>query len=182
MANVIVAFPRQEDARSIKNILVKNGFHVIAVCTSGSQAIASAEDIGSGIMVCGYRLPDMLFTELHDCLPQEFSMLMVSSPDRWNSRMPEDVVCLPMPLKVHDLVETAQMMAEAQAHRRRKQRLQPRQRNTEEKSVINQAKGLLMERNGMSEEEAHRYIQKCSMDSGTNMIETAQMIISLINI
>jgi response regulator NasT len=39
-----------------------------------------------------------------------------------------------------------------------------------------------MERNGMSEEEAHRYIQKTSMDSGTNMVETAQMVISLINI
>ena len=41
-------------------------------------------------------------------------------------------------------------------------------------------KRLLMERNGMSEEEAHRYIQKCSMDSGTNLVETAQMVISLL--
>ena len=31
----------------------------------------------------------------------------------------------------------------------------------------------------MTEAEAHRYIQKCSMDSGTNMVETAQMIISI---
>ena len=38
------------------------------------------------------------------------------------------------------------------------------------------------ERNSMTEEEAHRYIQKCSMDSGTNLVETAQMVISLINI
>ena len=45
---------------------------------------------------------------------------------------------------------------------------------------MDQAKKLLMERNGMSENEAHRYIQKCSMDSGTNMVETAQMVISLI--
>lgn len=28
----------------------------------------------------------------------------------------------------------------------------------------------------MSEEEAHRYMQKCSMDSGNNMVETAKMI------
>ena len=26
----------------------------------------------------------------------------------------------------------------------------------------------------MSEEEAHRYMQKCSMDSGNNMVETAK--------
>ena len=36
-----------------------------------------------------------------------------------------------------------------------------------------------MDRNGMTEAEAHRYIQKCSMDNGTNMVETAQMVISL---
>ena len=47
------------------------------------------------------------------------------------------------------------------------------------REIINQAKALLMERNNMTEEEAHRYIQKCSMDSGTNMLETAQMVISL---
>ncbi len=47
------------------------------------------------------------------------------------------------------------------------------------KILIDRAKALLMERNGMTEEEAHRYIQKCSMDSGTNIVETAQMVISL---
>ena len=30
------------------------------------------------------------------------------------------------------------------------------------------------------EEEAHRYIQKSSMDNGTNMVETAQMILTLL--
>ena len=38
-----------------------------------------------------------------------------------------------------------------------------------------------MERNNMFEEEAHRYLQKCSMESGTNMVETAQMILTIMN-
>ena len=52
----------------------------------------------------------------------------------------------------------------------------------QEQELIDQAKALLMERNGMTEAEAHRYIQKCSMDSGTNLVETAQMVISLIHV
>ena len=40
----------------------------------------------------------------------------------------------------------------------------------------------MMDRNHMTEAEAHRYLQKCSMDSGTGMVETAQMVISLIQI
>jgi len=180
LANVIVAFSKPEDARNIKNILTRNGFSVVAVCNSGAQALAQAGNLNGGLVVCGYRLTDMLYVALHDNLPSEFDMLMISSPSRRDSRVPEDVVCLPMPLKVHDLVSTLEMMAQTQARRRRKQRQQPKQRSDQEKVVIGQAKKLLMERNGMTEEEAHRYIQKCSMDSGTNLIETAQMVISLL--
>ena len=43
-------------------------------------------------------------------------------------------------------------------------------------------KKLLMERNQMSEEEAHRYIQKSSMDTGTSIVETAQMVLSLMSV
>ena len=70
-------------------------------------------------------------------------------------------------------------MSQAQARRRRKQKAQPRKRSEEDRLLISKAKALLMERNHMTESEAHRYIQKCSMDSGTNMVETAQMVISL---
>ena len=51
----------------------------------------------------------------------------------------------------------------------------------EQKAVIAQAKALLMERSRMSEEEAHRYLQKSSMDSGTNMLETAQMVLTIMS-
>lgn len=181
MANVIVAFSRPEDVKSIKNILMRSGFQVIAACSSGAQTLACVEDLNSGIIVCGYRLTDMMFSDLHDCLSPDFSMLMVSSPNKWTSRIPEDIVCLPMPLKVNDLVSTLEMMIQSQTRRKKKQRQQPKQRSDEERTIVTQAKILLMERNNMTEEEAHRYIQKCSMDSGTNLIETAQMVMSLIN-
>ena len=86
------------------------------------------------------------------------------------------------PLKVHDLLSTLDMMLQAQQRIRRKLRSRPRERSKEEQDLINEAKALLMERNNMTESEAHRYIQKCSMDSGTNLVETAQMIISLIHV
>lgn len=36
-----------------------------------------------------------------------------------------------------------------------------------------------MERKQITEEEAHRYIQKISMDSGTGLSETAEMILQM---
>ena len=40
--NVIVAFPKIENARSIKSILVKHGFQVGKVCFTGAQVLQYA--------------------------------------------------------------------------------------------------------------------------------------------
>ena len=54
-------------------------------------------------------------------------------------------------------------------------------RNPKDQQIIDSAKNLLMERNHLTENEAHRYLQKCSMDSGTNLVETAQMVLTLMD-
>ena len=84
-----------------------------------------------------------------------------------------------MPLKVHELLETVDMMERNISRRRKRRPSMPKERRPEEQAVIDEAKKLLIERNHMTEEEAHRYIQKCSMDSGTNMAEMAQMVLSM---
>lgn len=152
-----------------------------AVCTSGSQALSAAEGLSCGIVVSGYRFEDMLYEEVRQYLPGTFDMLLISSPGRWDGHSVDHVICLPMPLRVHDLLNTLEMMAQAQMRVRKRQGRQ-RGRSQEEQELIVKAKALLMERNSMTESEAHRYIQKCSMDSGTNLVETAQMVISLIHV
>ena len=73
------------------------------------------------------------------------------------------------------------MMDYTITRRRKKQREKPKQRSKDEQEMIAEAKALLMERNNMTEEEAHRYLQKNSMDSGTNIVETAEMVLSIMN-
>lgn len=179
MANIIVVFPKLEDAKSIRNILTRNGFNVTAVCTTGAQALNYTEELGDGIVVCGYKFADMHYSVLHDYLPEGFQMLLVASWQYWGECTADDLVCVSMPLKLHDLIDTLTMMEEALARRRRKRKAQPKQRSEEDKEIIVRAKETLMERNNMTEQEAHRYIQKCSMDSGTNMVETAYMILEI---
>lgn len=183
MTSVIVALPKVEDAKNIKSLLARNGIPVAGACTTGAQAIALADGLNYGIILCGYKLADMIYSQLHDDLPFGFEMLLLASPQIIKGGMVEkEVVCLTMPLKVHDLINTVDMMIQSIERRKKKQRLKPRERKSEEMAYIKQAKEILMNRNHMSEQEAHRYIQKCSMDSGTNMVETAQMILSMMRI
>lgn len=81
MINVIVAFPKIENAKSIKNILVRSGFHVDAAVTTGAQALQYANSLDGGILVCSPRFVDMMYTELHEYIPATFQMLLVASPD-----------------------------------------------------------------------------------------------------
>ena len=183
MTNIIVAFSKPEDGKNIKGILMRSGFQVVAVCAPGAQAITAAESVNSGIVVSGYRFEDMLFRDLYQNLPENFEMLLVASQNRVGDDLDyKHLVYLPMPLKVHDLIATLSMMCEAQIRLKKKLKQRPQPRSEEDRLLITKAKELLMDRNHMTEAEAHRYLQKCSMDSGTGMVETAQMVISLIQI
>ena len=64
--------------------------------------------------------------------------------------------------------------------KRRKEKKKPKLRSEKEQNYISNAKMMLMQRNHLNEEDAYRYIQKSSMDSGTNMVETAQMLLMLL--
>ena len=180
MLSIIIAFPRIEDATNIKNMLVRNGYDVDAVCTVGAQAISLANELDEGILICGYRFKDMHYSELLEYLPTTFHMLLIASPQKLEDCTDNNIVCLSMPIRASDLLSTLQMMTYSYQRRRKKERLKPRLRSDQEKETIRRAKILLMDRNNMTEDEAHRYIQKHSMDSGTNMVEMAEMILSML--
>lgn len=180
MTNIIVAFPKLQDAQNIRAILVRNGFDVAAPCTSGAQVIHLVDELDYGIIITGYRLTDMMYEELHELIPRDFQMLLTASEGHWNERSCSDVVYVPMPIKTHMLIETLQMMVETITRRRKKRlREQPKRRSEADNALIEEAKKLLMIKNNMTEEEAHRYIQKCSMDSGNSLVETAGMVLSI---
>ena len=159
---------------------MQNGHNVTAVCLTGAQALQSANELGGGIIVCGYRFVDMMYSELHEYLPSQFEMLLVASPANCGNRDVENLVCLATPLKVNELLDTVEMMEYTITRKRKKLKSKPKERSAEEQELINDAKALLMERNNLTEEEAHRYMQKRSMDNGTGLVETAQMILSLL--
>lgn len=179
MFSIIVGFPKLEDANNIKNVLTRNGFSVSEACTLGAQVITLANDLDEGIVVCGYRFSDMHYSELNNYLPKGFEMLLIASPEKLEDRQKSNIVCLPMPIKSHDLLNTLQLMTYQYQRRKKKEKERPKQRTEEEKALIQKAKILLMDRNNMSEEEAHRYLQKTSMDSGTNLVEMSEMVLKM---
>ena len=56
MATLIVAFPKLEEAKAVRNLLVRRGYEAASACTSGAQAINMADRLSDGIIICGYKL------------------------------------------------------------------------------------------------------------------------------
>ena len=177
MGCIIIALPKIEDTRKIRGTLMRYGFEVSAICTSGAAALQEASAAGdAGILITSCRLSDMHYTDLKEYLPPFFELLLLGSAHTLSANGVSGVIAVETPIRIHDLVNTVRMML-AQQEKQKKQKRKFREER--EENYIRNAKYLLMERNHMDEAEAYRYIQKSSMDTGTNMAETAQMILML---
>ncbi len=179
MANIIVVFPKPEDTQNICRLLRRGGYSVMG-CTGPTSALQLVDELGEGIIVCGYRIRGMIYEELHSMLPPGFHMLLIASQQVIDSGLPKGVESLTMPLRMQELKDKLNEMQSTVSAERRARRT-GRTHSVRQQEQIRLAKELLMAKHSMTEEEAHRYLQKTSMDSGRNMTETAGMIVSLMS-
>ena len=142
MAGLIVVFPNKDNATNIRNLLARGGMDVIGVCTTGAQAMHYADTVDDGIVVCGYRMKDMMYTQLREYLPESFEMLLVASQDKWSSGDVEGTVGLSTPIKVYDLLNTVNMMLQSMDRRRKKRRKELKNRDPKQQETIRKAKEL----------------------------------------
>lgn len=182
MSIIIIAFPagKQKTASRIRELLNRYGYGDVMLITTGSEVLQETGRRDGGIVISPTALTDMHYTELLDYLPENFDMLLLDSGANISTGREDGVIAVTMPVKAHDFIETVNMMMDAVERRlSRAGKKAKRARSERDENYINNAKAVLIERNHMTEEEAYRYLQKTSMDTGRNMVETAQMILTM---
>lgn len=173
MERVIVVFDSDKTTRRICEMLESAGVAECSPCRSGGEARRSVAQFDIHVVISGFRLADGSGENLFEDLPQGTSMLMVA-PQHQLDMVSEEIFRLPAPISRSDLVASVKMVLQM-SHRLSKL-VRPR-RNEEEREIILRAKHLLMERNGLTEDQAHRLLQKKSMDSGVKLIQTARLVL-----
>lgn len=174
MEKVIVAFESEKSCRRIKELLESSGTAACVACRSADQVRRAAGKLHITTVICGYKFADGSAEELFEDLPASCAMLMVAVQGMLDLCQNDDIFKLPSPVSKGDLLASVRMLL--QVGRRLERFIKPR-RSEEEQAVIGRAKELLMERHSMSEEQAHRFLQKRSMDSGVKLIQTAQLVL-----
>ena len=164
MDRVVLAFSKDETADKIKMMLDGSGYDVYTVCHSKAELLRTVSDMDEVLIIMGYKLPDGTVDDVYDDLMEE----------RQSGIYNQDIFVVTLPLNRQLLinsVETFVGIIERRKHRAK--------RTPEEEKIIRDAKAYLMETHRMSEEQAHRFIQKRSMDTGAKFIDTARMILNI---
>ena len=173
MESVIIAFENQKNALRVKEILEGDGAADCLLCRTADQLRRACRQFRVPVVVCGHKLGDqtaqLIFEDLPAC-----AMLVLARQDLLELMDNDDIFRLPAPVSRVDLLASVRMLL--QVGRWLERRVRP-QRSQEERTLIDQAKAVLMDRGGMTEEQAHRYLQKKSMDSGAKLTQTAQLVL-----
>lgn len=61
------------------DIFESTGIRVSAACSSGAEILRWCSRMNGGVVLCGYKLMDMMADELYENLPQGFSMLLLAT-------------------------------------------------------------------------------------------------------
>lgn len=174
MEKVILAFESEKTMARVREIIETAGLACCLVCHSAAEVKRVVNKQHVSMVVCGYKLKDETAETLFEDLPPACSMLIVAVQNMLNLINNDEIFQLSAPVSRNDLISSVRMLLQV-GHRLEKF-VRP-QRSAEERAVIEEAKAILMDRNGMTEEQAHRFLQKKSMDSGAKLIQTAQMVI-----
>ena len=174
MEKIIVAFENEKTALRVKELLEGGGAAACLVCRTADQVRRAIRKLPVPAVVCGYKLGDQTAELLFGALPPACAMLVLAHQDLLDLLGNDDIFRLPSPVTRGDLLASVRLLLQVG---RRLERYGCPRRSGEEQELIDRAKALLMDRHGLSEERAHYYLQKKSMDSGAKLTQTARLVL-----
>ena len=170
MARLLVAFADRQLARQIAQGLEAAGLPVFRVCSTANDARRAFNLCDDGVLICQARFPDSTADQLANDLGNRALLLAVGRAEQLGACEHPNVYTLSAPFNMRELIASANMLL--QTHYK-----QLPHRGSDEKTLIDRAKTALMRARGLSEPEAHAWLQKESMRSGESMLRCAQRIL-----
>ncbi|HKL87143.1 MAG TPA: ANTAR domain-containing protein [Treponemataceae bacterium] len=183
MKNVILAFSNPLFTNWMASVLNRNGYSVEHTCKTASEVIRVSDFCSSLVVVSGFQFPDMTAENLFSLLDWRLAMVTILLSHQRDLIDRDDMFFLPYPLSANELVDGIELMEMAAATRAMSgisfggvgQR--PKERTAEENLLILNAKKIFIEKYVMTESQAHRFLQKSSMDRGLRLLDVAMMVI-----
>ena len=110
MDNVIIGFTDRNKCEVIRDIVAGGGFYDADICTTGDEILRAANESAGGIVICGYKVANMLHADIYEMLPESFGMLVLLSRKQADLVDSEDIFTLVLPVTKVDVIRTVKMI------------------------------------------------------------------------
>lgn len=154
----------------MKEALERTGEFSCLVYKSAAQVKRAVAKRQPGAVVCGFKLADETAEALYHDLPEWCSMLLLAPQDQLDLCGAEGILKLAAPARRRDLLGAVRLAAGLCAPPGGGQ-------PGEGRKLAERAKAVLIARGGMDEAQAHRFLQKHSMDRGMPLEEVARRVL-----
>ena len=171
MARIVIASAADAAREHLSQLLISSGFSIFRCCASGSELRRTLNECEDGVVILMGPLPGCKPDELQWDYGDHVQILLIGKPSLLESCEAPEIFRLPLPIAGQAVIGAVNMLA--QLHQMRLPK-----RSGEDKQIVEQAKKLLMARDGITEPEAHRAMQQYAMRHGTKMAEYAKQIVN----
>lgn len=172
--NIFIAFDSHKIAVSVAKILIENGNNVVAISKSFAELMQSLNYYHGGIVITSCIFDKRRTDKIAEIVSDDFNFIILGSKMQLDYISGDRLFKLCYPLQKNDLICSVDMFLSMDNH------YKPTVRKDEsDEKIILKAKCLLIDMYSMTEEQAHRYMQKKSMDTGRKMVDIARIILDM---
>ena len=181
---IIIADDESLIRMDLREMLTNLGYLVVGEVADGRSAVNQARELRPDIIIMDIKMPDMDGIEAAKILTEErvapVVLLSAYSQRELVERAREAgvVAYLVKPYREEELAPAIEVaLARFAEFKDLEKQLADLQQALETRKLVDRAKGILMDKQGLTEAEAFRKIQKMSMDTRKSMKEVAEAII-----
>lgn len=158
--NIIIGFYSDKICKIVSSVLRKNAFEYKYICKTASSLRKVCSFYDEGIVICSFFQDEPLYNIIQD-FSNNFKFIVFTNNDF--DLKEKNVYKVFMPIKQEQILYTLNEVFE--------------DIKKQNDIIIKNAKSILMQKYNLTEEKAHKYIQKKSMDLGLKSSYIAKLII-----
>lgn len=183
---ILVGSSSEKVIKQLTKFLIDNDFNVVGETVDGYELLRRAHTVYPDIVLVDYKMKGASGHEISEIIVSEklcpVVALITSAELGYFVNLNQDPTFVPLvkPINKQSLLSTLSLLVKtSRSISELTSKVSRLKSETDTKKLINHAKRLLMENMELTESEAHRRIQKQSMDQGVQKVKVAEMIIAL---
>ncbi|HUF29255.1 MAG TPA: ANTAR domain-containing protein [Gemmatimonadaceae bacterium] len=182
---VLIAEDDGASAKHLEGELRELGHTVVGIANDGASAVSMARALSPDLIILGAHLPGLDGAGAAERIHEERPVPVVLRGDHIGPDLADRIARLPVfgmlphgASSGHVDVTLAIAFARHDEWRREQIRAEELQQRLEDRKVIERAKGILMQREGLSESDAYRMLQRTSQSRNVPMAELSRSLLA----